>query len=342
MHENSPEATSPALAVLTVSTGIWSAQALWAAASLGVADVLAGGPRTPDEIASVTGTLRRPLYRVLRALASLGIFAERPDGRIENTALSETLRSDVPGSVRDYVIFVGQPWHVSAYGEIMHSLRTGKPGADRVLGKDVWAFLRSDPEQAQIFNAGMTGIIAETAFAVREAYGFAGIRTLVDVGGGHGMLLATVLAANPALRGVLFDLPHVVEGAAPTFERAGVRDRVTISGGDFFAEVPRADAYVLSHIIHDWDDERATAILRSIRRSAEPGARVLLVETVIPPLNAPSFGKLLDLEMLVLPGGVERTEAEYAALFRAAGFRLARIVPTQSMSSVIEAVPDAG
>ena len=174
--------------------------------------------------------------------------------------------------------------------------------------------------------------------AVRDAYDFGGVRTLVDVGGGHGMLLATVLAANPALRGVLFDLPHVVEGAAATFVRLGVRDRVTIVGGDFFAEVPRGDAYLLSHIIHDWDDERSIDILRCIRRAAEPGARVLLAEAVIPSGNAFSFGKLLDLEMLTLPGGIERTEAEYRELLRAGGFRLARIVPTRSSTSVVEGI----
>jgi hypothetical protein len=333
-----PDEASPALAVLTVTTGVWTAQALWAAASLGVADALADGPRTPAEIAAATGTLARPLYRVLRALASLGIFAERPDGRIENTPASEMLRSEVPGSVRDYVVFVGQPWHVAAYGELLHSLRTGQPAAERVLGKTVWEFLRSDAEAARIFNAGMTGIIAETAVAVRDAYDFAGVRTLVDVGGGHGMLLATVLAGNPALRGVLFDLPHVVDGAGETFERLGVRSRASIVGGDFFREVPRGDAYVMSHIIHDWDDERSLAILGAIHRAAEPGARLLLVETVIPPGNAPSFGKLLDLEMLALPGGLERTEAEYRALLRDAGFRLTRVLGTRSPTDIVEAV----
>lgn len=328
--------TPPVLAVLQLSTGVWTAQALWAAASLDVADHLAKGPRTRDELATATGTLAGPLYRVLRALASLGVFAERPDGRFENTPPSEMLRSDVPGSVRDYVVFLGQQWHVASYGEILHSLRTGRPSAERVLGKPIWEFFAIDAEQSRIFNAGMTGIIADTAQAVRDAYDFRGIRTLVDVGGGHGTLLGTVLAANPELRGVLFDLPHVVAGAASTLDKLGMRARVTITGGDFFKEVPRGDAYIMSHIIHDWDDERSIAILRTIHRAAEPGARLLLAETVVPPLNEPSFAKLLDLEMLVLPGGVERTEPEYRNLLAAGGFRLTRILPTRSFNNVIE------
>ena len=323
--------------VLRLSTGVWTAQALWAAASLRIADALASGPKSPEELATTTGTQRRPLYRVLRALASLGVFSEEADGRIANTPSSELLR-DVPGSLRDYVVFLGQPWHLAAYGEILHSLRTGEPSADRVLGKNVWDFLASDPEQARIFNAAMTGIFSDTATAVRDAYDFGGVRTLVDVGGGHGMLLGTVLAANPAPRGVLFDLPHVVEGAPTTFVRLGVRDRVTIVGGDFFVEVPRGDAYLLSHIIHDWDDERSIAILRSIHRAGEPGARVLLAEAVIPAGNEFSFGKLLDLERLTLPGGIERTESEYRELLRAGGFRLTRIVPTRSSTSVVEGI----
>jgi hypothetical protein len=337
---STPPAPDPqaALAVLQLTTGVWTAQALWAAAYLGVADQLADGPKTREDLAAATGTLPGPLYRVLRSLACLGIFSEEADGRLANTPASEMLRSDVPGSVRDYVIFVGQPWHIAAYGEILHSLRTGKPSAERVVGGTIWDFLARDAEQARIFNAGMTGIIAGSAEGVRQTYDFAGIRTLVDVGGGHGVLLATVLAANPSLRGVLFDLPHVVEGAGAHFARLGVADRATRVGGDFFQEVPRGDAYVMSHIIHDWDDERATAILRTIRRAAEPDARLLLVETVVPPGNAFSFAKLLDLEMLALPGGVERTEAEYRALLQAAGFRPTRVLETPAFSNIVEAV----
>jgi len=327
----------PAQTIRQLSAGVWTAQALWAAACLGIADQLASGPKTAEQLAAATGTVPHPLYRVLRALASLGVFAERGDGRIENTAASETLRADVPGSTRDYVIFFGQKWHIQAHAELLHSIRTGQPAAERVLGKTIWEFFAEDAEQARIFNAAMTSIITETAAAVRDAYDFRGVRRLVDIGGGHGMLLGTVVAANSGLRGVLFDLPHVVEGAGPTLERLGVRGRVTTLGGDFFADVPRGDAYLLSHIIHDWDDERSAAILRTIRRAAEPGARVLVVEAVIPPLNAASFGKLLDLEMLALPGGVERTENEYRDLLAAGGFRLTRVVPTAvPVASVIE------
>jgi len=328
----------PVQVVMQLATGVWTAQALWAAACFGVADHLAAGPKTREDLAAATGTLAGPLYRVLRALASLGVFTELADGRFANTPASEFLRGDVPGSVRDYVRFCGRPWHIAAFGEMLHSLRTGKPTAEKVVGTNIWEFLSRNAEESQIFNAAMTSIITDTAAAVRDAYDFGGVRRLVDVGGGHGFLLGTVLAGNPHLHGVLFDQPEVAKGAAPTFERLGVRNRVTIVGGDFFREVPRGDAYVMSHIIHDWDDEHCLRILRSIARAAEPGARLLLAETVIPAGNAPSFGKLLDLEMLVLPGGVERTEAEYAALLRAGGFRLTRVLPTRSVSHVVEAV----
>jgi hypothetical protein len=332
-----PTPPPPAQVVLQMTTGVWTAQALWAAALLGVADQLASGPKTREELAAATRTLPGPLYRVLRALACVGVFAEQPDGRFANTPASETLRSDVPGSLRAYVVFVGQPWHVAAFGELLHSLRTGRPAVERVIGKPIWDFFASNAEQARIFNEGMTGIIAETVEAVREAYDFGGIETLVDVGGGLGVLLGAILAANPTLCGVLFDQPSVVGGAAATFARLGVTARATAVGGDFFQEVPRGDAYILSHIIHDWDDERSIAILRTIHRCAAPGARLLLVEAVIPTGNEFSFGKLLDLEMLALPGGVERTEAEYRSLLGAGGFRLARVLPTRAPTNIVEA-----
>jgi hypothetical protein len=333
-----PAAPSPVEMVLQMTTGVWTTQALWAAASLDVADHLAAGPRTIADLATATGTLAGPLHRVLRALACLGVFTENDDGTWANTPASETLRSDVPGSVRDYVVFVGQPWHLASHAEILHSLRTGKPSIERVVGTNVWEFFAKDAEAGRLFNAAMTGIIADTAHAVRDAYDFSSIRTLVDVGGGHGYLLGVVLAATPSLRGVLFDQPHVVGGATATFAKLGVAARAATTGGDFFAAVPRADAYVLSHIIHDWDDERSTAILRTIHANAEPGARVLLVESVIPPGNAFSFGKLLDLEMLCLPGGLERTEAEYRELLRVSGFRLERVLETRSPAHIIESI----
>jgi hypothetical protein len=338
MHDNrSSQPLAADEVILTLSMGVPIVAALFGAATLSIADHLASGPKTQDQLAAATGTHVRSLYRVLRALASLGVFAEREDGRFENTLASERLRSDVPGSLRDYVVFNGQPWQMAAYGEFLHSIRTGEPVVEKVLGKPIWDFFASDAEQGRIFNAAMTSLVGETAVAVRDAYDFSAMRTLVDVGGGHGMLLGTILAANPRLRGVLFDQPHVVAGARSTFERLGVADRASIVGGDFFKEVPVADAYILSHIIHDWDDERSIAILRSIRRAAEPDARVVVVESLIPVGNVPSAGKLLDLIMLAFPGGIERTEAEYRELFASAGLRLARIVPTRSGAHCVEA-----
>lgn len=327
---------SPTEVVSRIAFGAWTTQALYAAAWLNLADRLAEGPRSPAALAAATGTRERPLYRVLRALAGAGVFAEQADGTFVNTPASEMLRTGVPGSLRDFVVFVGRPWHLAVFGEILHSLETGLPSVDKVVGTNLWDFFARHPEESRIFNAAMTGIVSETAHAVRDAYDFSTVRTLVDVGGGHGYLLGTVLAATPALRGVLLDLPHVAAGAAATFERLGVADRATVVGGDFFREVPAADAYVLSHIVHDWDDERSAALLRTIRRAAAPGARLLLVETVIPPGNEYSYGKVLDLEMLVLPGGVERTEAEYRDLLAVSGFRLERVLATRSPAQIIE------
>jgi hypothetical protein len=337
-----PPQPSPFEIVMQMSTGVWTAQALWvAAATLGVADQLATGPRTREELAAATGVLPGPLYRVIRALACLDVFAEQPDGRIANTPQSELLRSDVPGSLRDFVVMLGQPWHVAAFGELLHAVRSGRPSVERVVGKSLWEFFAADPGAGRIFDASMTGVVAESAAAARDGYDFTGIETLVDVGGGHGMLLGTVLAANPSLRGILFDQPHVVAGAAPILQRLGVAPRIAIVGGDFFREVPRGDAYILSHIIHDWDDERSIAILQTIRRAAAPRARLLLVETVVSPGNAFSFAKLLDLEMLALAGGNERTEVEYRDLLRAGGFRLARVITTRSFTHVIEGIAEA-
>jgi hypothetical protein len=333
-----PQGAAPSDALMLVATGVWTAQALWAAASLGIADVVAAAPRTAAEIAAATGAREGPVRRILRALAALGIFAETSDGRVGNTPQSELLRSDVPGSLRDFVVMLGQRWHVAAFGELLHSVHTGRPGVERVLGKSLWEHFAADPEQGRIFDAAMTGVVAGAAMALRDVYDFGGVRTLVDVGGGHGFVLGSVLAANPQVRGVLFDQPQVVSGAGPVLERLGVAERVTIVGGDFFAQVPRGDAYVLSHILHDWDDERATAILRTIARAAEPRARLLVVETVIPPGNAYSFGKILDLEMLALAGGLERTEKEYRTLLEAGGFRLTRVLGTPVFTDVVEAV----
>jgi ubiquinone/menaquinone biosynthesis C-methylase UbiE len=336
-HELPPE-----VALTQMIFGAFVSKAVSVAAELGVADLLAEQPQTVAALAAATSTHERSLYRVLRTLASVGVFRETGDKVFELTPLAEPLRADAPRSMRNGAIFMGAEWHWRVYGEMLHSVRTGKSAWSRANGAEVFDYLAANPEHGEVFNRAMTDISAVAASAITEAYDFTGIDTLVDVAGGHGYLLAAALRANPDARGVLFDLPQVIDGAPATLEREGVTDRVELSSGDFFASVPEgADAYMMKHIIHDWDDERALLILNNIRRAMRDDGRVLVCETVVPEGNEPHFGKLMDLEMLVSPGGVERTAREYRELLARAGLELKRIIPTRSYLSVVEAVKAA-
>jgi len=235
-------------------------------------------------------------------------------------------------------IFITSPTHFRVYSEMLHSVKTGQPAAEKVLGKPVFDYLAENPAFAELFNNAMTGFSANVAPAVLKVYDFAGIETLVDVAGGHGQVLTTILREYPRMHGVLFDLPHVVSGARPIIEAAGVADRCRTESGDFFKAVPAGDAYIMKHIIHDWDDARATAILKNIRTAlGRPGGRVILIDSVLAPGNEPDLGKLIDLEMMLMPGGKERTADEFRDLFAGAGFELTRIERTESPLSVIEA-----
>jgi ubiquinone/menaquinone biosynthesis C-methylase UbiE len=318
---------------------VFVSQAISVAAKLGLADLLAEKPQAIAALAAATGTHERALYRLLRALASAGVFAETNPKVFSLTPLAEPLRRNAPNSLRDAAIFMGEDWHWNVYGDMMHSVRTGKPAWGHVHGAEVFDYFRQNPEQSEVFNRAMTNLSLHAVPAVVEAYDFSGFRKLVDIAGGHGLLLAGVLRANPNVQGVLFDLPYVTEGANQILKEEGVADRVEISVGDFFESAPaEADAYMMKHIIHDWDDERALKILRNIHRAIAAGGKVLVIETVIPAGNEPHLGKLADLEMLVSPGGVERTEEEFRELLGKAGFKLTRVVPTKSHLSIIEAV----
>lgn len=304
-------------------------QALYVAATLGLADLLRDGPRGSDALARATGTDADALYRVLRFLAGVGIFAEVAPRRFALTPLGAGLRADLPGSLRPHALLHLDPSHWRAWGALPHSVRTGETAFDHVHGVDNFAYLAAHPDFAAIFNAAMTSNTAASGAALTEAYDFSGLARLVDVGGGHGRLLATVLRAHPTLRGVLFDRPEVVAGAAATLAAAGVAGRCEIVGGDFFAAVPPGgDAYVLRQIIHDWDDDRAVAILSNCRRAMPESGRLLVVERALAPDHRRALPVLhLDLQMLVLLGGRQRTDDEYGALFAAAGFHLAQVVP---------------
>jgi hypothetical protein len=333
-----PQSPSPEYVLTKMAFGAVVTQALYVAARLGIADLLAAGPRPVAELAAETGTHERSLYRVLRSLAGSGVFAEVAPQTFGLTPVAERLRSDVPGTMRNGLIFMGERWHFNVWANMMHSVRTGQPAWGLTHGAEVFEYFAANPAHAEIFNGAMTDMSVGIAPMVVEAYDFSGFGTLADIAGGHGYLLAQVLKANPGLSGVLFDVPSVVEGAAALLEREGVAGRVERVAGDFFAGVPRTDAYVMKHIIHDWDDERATLILKNINEAMGADGRVLIVETIIPEGNGPHYSKVLDLEMLTSPGGVERTAEEYAALLAAAGLKLSRIVPTRSPFSIIEAV----
>jgi predicted O-methyltransferase YrrM len=324
--------------VLDLITGKWRSQAVCVAAELGIADVLKDGPRSTPEVAKAVDASEDAVYRLLRALASLGLFSTLPERRFALTPLGRYLRSDVPGSLRGFARFAGHDVTWRPWGQLAYSVKSGRPAVDHVFGVGIFDYLANHPDAAAVVNDGMTAVTAAQATAVLEAYSFSGINTLVDVGGGHGLLLATILKANPSMRGTLFELTHAVEGARRLFEQHGVADRCAVVAGDFFEEVPSGgDAYIMKLVIHDWDDERALQILRTCQRAMRPGSRLLVVDRVIAPGDEADPAKFVDLEMLVLThGGRERTVEEFEALYDQAGFDFVRVVATRGPISAIE------
>jgi hypothetical protein len=334
-----PGAVPPPATLLQMMTGYWVSQALYVAAKLGVADLLTEGPRPVKELAAVTQTNALSLQRVLRALASIGVFTEATPGTFALTPLAVLLKSRTPDSMRALAIMYAEEQY-RAWGDILHSVRTGKPAFEHHFGTSYFHYLAQHPEADRVFNEAMTGWTAHLISAVMDAYDFSPFQTIVDVGGSYGTLLAAILRSNRTAQGILFDQPHVIATAAEQLEAAGVGERCTTVGGDFFVEVPAGgDAYLLAQILHDWDDERSVAILRQCRRAIPAHGKLLVIELVLPPSEEPFFGKWLDLHMLVLFAARERTATEYEVLFRATGFALARVVPTTAGPSIVEAVP---
>jgi len=344
MMSSATAADRPPPAVLyDLATGHYVSQAIYVAAKLGIADLLGAGPRNRDELANATGTHAPSLGRVLRLLASVGVFAERGDGSFELTPLGACLRSGVPGSFRAVALLFASPGVWSSWGDLLHTVRTGETAWHHVFGTDGFEYFAQHPEEGAIFDEAMGAFTATVAIAVAAAYDFSPFGTLVDVGGGEGALLVGILRANPALRGVVFDLPRLAPGARKQIAGAGLGDRCEFVAGDFFEAVPGGgDAYVLKHVIHDWDDTRAVRILRNCHRVMRPQGRLLIVEGVYPPRidhSAASRGAAAnDVNMLVCTGGRQRSEGEFRDLFEAAGLSLTRIIPTQAMSCVIEGV----
>lgn len=317
-------------------TGYWSTQAIFAAASLGIADLLADGPKTAAQLAGATESDEGALYRLLRALASLGIFAENEQHEFSLTPMAEYLQSDIPGSKRALAMMSGDE-HFQAWGDILYSIRTGQTSFDHVYGKPFFDYLPDHPAKAEVFDKAMTGIHGRESDVILEAYDFSGFQSLMDVGGGNGSTFIRMLTEFPEMRGTLFDLPHVVERSRANIEQAGMSDRCQLTGGDFFESIPSgADAYFLRHIIHDWDDEKSRTILRNCHIAMSAESTLLIVDSVIPPGNEPFGAKLLDLVMLLIPGGKERTADEFRTLFEESGFELTRIIPTNSELSILE------
>jgi hypothetical protein len=330
----------PSAAMLRLIAGFWVSRAVASAAGLGIADLLREGPKSSGELAAATGTHAPSLYRLLRALASVGVFAEEGDGRFALTPLGATLQSGVPGSLRTFAMLQQDEEHLCAWGDLSYSLRTGAIAFDHCFGLDLWRYRARHPEGSGFFDQAMAEFTGVVDAGILAAYDFTPLRTVVDVGGGNGALLVSLLLAHPQMRGVLFDQSHVAAAARRRFEAAGLSGRCEVVAGDFFTSLPEGgDAYLLKWIIHDWDDQRAVAILGNCRRALVGSSRLLLIEAVIPPGNAPAFHKFMDLNMMVMTGGRERTAAEYRTLLETAGFRLARIVPTATEMNVIEAVP---
>ncbi len=309
-------------------------------ARLGVADHMDGTPKRVEEIAAKAGAHAPSLYRVMRMLAAFGVFREEPSRHFALTPIGALLKTGAPDSMRDTAMMLGDEFATRAYEHIATCLRTGTDGVSEAYGKPVWEVLAERPSQCETFQNAMTAGSGRVAQAVVEAYDFSGIERLADVGGGHGLLLASVLNANPGMKGVLFDRPEVI-ASVPKERFAACADRVTLEAGSFFERVPDGcDAYLMKHIIHDWSDAHCRTILDLMRAKLPPQARVLLCELVVTGEAGPTPAKLLDVEMLVVTeGGKERTEEEFAALFEASGFRLSRIVPTSRPICVIEAVP---
>ncbi len=319
-------------------TGYWISQAIYAAAKFDIAEHLAGGDKTVDELATATGTNADALYRLLRALASVGIFVEVGKHRFSLTPVAELLRSDVPGSKRALALMSGDE-QFAAWTEIEHSIRTGEKAFDKVFGQPIFDYLGEHPEKAKVFDAAMVGIHGRESNAVLEAYDFPETGVVVDIGGGNGSQITGVLQHQTALNGILFDLQHVVERAQPRIDEAGLTDRCQLVGGSFFESVPDGgDLYMMRHIIHDWDEEKTALILKNCHQAMSAESKLLVIESVIPEGNQPFGGKFLDLVMLLIPGGKERTADEYRSLFDQAGFRVERIVPTSSEVSIIEVV----
>jgi hypothetical protein len=326
--------------MLQIITNFWTTRAVYVVAKLGIADLLKSGPKTAEELAESTGTHAPSLYRILRALASTGMFASETERRFGLTPLSELLVTDAPGSMRWFVVSELGQEHYPAWGNVMHSVKTGEIAFDDHFGMDIWRYFQRNADDAAVFNDSMSTMTAVVNEQITSLYDFSRFNKIVDIGGGHGGLITSILKANPQAFGVLFDAEQVIAGARPKLEAAGIGDRCATMAGDFFKAVPAGgELYIMKWIIHDWDDERAIRILRNCRSQMPPDGRVIIVDTVVPEGNEADFSKFFDLNMMVMTGGKERTAKEFDQLLAAAGFRFLRVIPTDTPTSMVEGQP---
>ena len=323
----------PRQTTLHLATGYWASRCLHVVTELGVADHIGDGAESPEALATAVGAHPQALARVLRALAAHGLFEQVAEG-FRHTPASRLLRTDHPQSLRSFVRMMGMPVHWEAYGKLEHSIRTGESAMTRIAPGGTFQYFANHPEEAHLFDEAMTAKSHEQIANVLDTYDFSGFERIADIGGGRGHLLRAVLAANPGVTGVLFDLPHVIDALAASPRS----DRLTLRGGSFFTDtLPECDAYLLMSVIHDWGDAEATAILSAVRRAAPPHAKVLVLEMLMPDAPGPHPAKSLDVEMLVMTtGGRERTRAEYERLLESAQMRLARVIPTATPTVILE------
>jgi len=327
-------------ALMQMLTGYWTTQVIYVAAKLGIADLLEHGPKTSDELAISTGTHAPSLYRLLRALANINVFEEDETGYFSLTSIGQCLVSNTPGSMRARAIIGGEEWY-SAWGDLLYSIQTGDSAFGHVFEIPFFQHLSQNEDTATNFNKTMAGSAVQAATAIIDAYDFSRAKTIVDVGGGDGTLIASILNAHPQAHGILLDTAHVAVSARKRLFEAGLAERCDVVVGDFFETMPReGDIYLLSWIIHDWDDEHSIMILKNCHRAMKPGGKLLLLEEIVPGVDETSMSKLYDLHMLVLTdgGGRERTEDEYRTLLDTAGFRMTTIIPTTLPRSLIEGI----
>ncbi|HEY0320433.1 MAG TPA: methyltransferase [Pyrinomonadaceae bacterium] len=326
--------------MIEMMSGFWVSRVIYIAAKLGLADELKDNRKTAAELAESTNTHAPSLYRVMRALAGVGLLVEDDEKRFSLTPLGATLRSDAPVSLRALATSELGEIHYPSWGALLHTVQTGETAFDHVFGMNCWEYFAKNPENAKIFNQSMTELTRMVEAAITEGYDFSSFNKIVDLGGGHGSLLASILKKNPSLNGLLFDAPQVIEGAKQRMKDEGLTERCEVNGGNFFEAVPAGgDVYIMKHIIHDWADRESLVILKHIRSVIPENGKLILFEQVVPEGNEPHLSKFADLVMMVMNGGRERTSEEWRALFEAGGFKLARIIQTESPVSIIEGIP---